>query len=179
MVLGNPGRTVQNAANREVILRTTATMMFLFALWLLMSGIFKPLLIGLGVASVLVVVFVTRRMDAVDGDHVEIRLSPVRTMKYLLWLATEIAKANWAVTKIILSRNIRIRQHLFTVPYSQKSDLAQVVFANSITLTPGTITVETESGHFLVHAVNYSEHDPAALAEMDRQVSGTEYGRAS
>lgn len=154
-------------------------MIGLFVLWLLMSGIFKPLLIGFAVGSVLVAVFVIKRMDSLDGDRVEVRLSPLRTVKYLMWLMVEIAKANWTVTKIILSRRMAIRQHLFTVPYTQETDLAQVIFANSITLTPGTITVETEAGNFLVHAVAYSADDPAALAEMDRRVSATELARVS
>jgi multicomponent Na+:H+ antiporter subunit E len=86
----------------------------------------------------------------------------------------EIAKANWAVTKIILSPNMPIRQHLFAIPFSQRTDLGQVIFANSITLTPGTITIETESDDFLVHAVSYSDSDLEALADMDRRVTATE-----
>ena len=67
-----------------------------------------------------------------------------------------------------------IRQHLFRVPTSQTTELGQVIFANSITLTPGTITVETEGHGLLVHAISYSEDDDKALAEMDRRVSATE-----
>ncbi len=144
-----------------------------------MSGIYKPLIIGFGIASVLIVIFVTNRMDKVDGDRIEMRLHPFRFIGYLAWLLVEIAKANWAVTRIILSPKMPIRQHLFAVPYSQKSDLGQVIFANSITLTPGTISVETEPGHFLVHAVAYSEDDHEALAGMDRRVSAVETGDKS
>jgi len=154
--------------------RTLSTATVLAALWLLMSGIYEPLIIGLGAASVLVVILVVRRMDAVDGDRVELRLRPVGFIGYVLWLLVEIAKANWMVTKIILSRKMALRQHLFSISYSQKTDLGQVIFANSITLTPGTITVETEPGAFLVHAVAYSGDDLAALADMDARVSATE-----
>jgi len=86
----------------------------------------------------------------------------------------EIAKSNWAVSKIILSGERPARQKLLHVPASEKTELGQVIFANSITLTPGTITVETEGGHFLVHAVNFSEGDMEAFAEMDKQVRGIE-----
>ena len=146
----------------------------LFALWLLMSGLFKPLIIAFGLASVAAVGWIIARMDAEDGYHLDIRLSPFRLIHYLLWLLAEIARANWAVTKIILSPKMPVRQHLFKVPTSQKSDLGQVIFANSITLTPGTITVETERDGFLVHAVAYSDSDHAALAEMDARVSAVE-----
>ena len=52
--------------------------------------------------------------------------------------------------------------------------MAQVVFANSITLTPGTVTIESEGKHFLVHAIDFAEGDMEALAEMDAQVSAIE-----
>ena len=155
-------------------MRLAGTMLVLFVLWLLMSGIFKPLIIGFGVASVVLVAIVTRRMDAVDGDKLELRLKPVEFIKYFFWLLVEIAKANWAVTRVILSGEMKTRQHLFQVPYSQKTDLGQVVFANSITLTPGTISVEAEPGHFLVHAVCYDESDMDALADMNARVAATE-----
>jgi len=144
-------------------------------LWLLMSGIYEPLIIGFGAASVLLVVLVTARMDAVDGDNVSLRLNPIHFAKYFVWLLVEIAKANWAVTCIVLSKNMPLRQHLFFVHSTQKSDLAQVIYANSITLTPGTITVETEPGRFLVHALSYSADDNLALADMDRRVSAVEW----
>ena len=89
-------------------------------------------------------------------------------------LAVEIAKSNIAVTKTILSSSMPIKQKLFNVPYTQRTDLGQVIFANSITLTPGTVTVETEDGHFLVHALSYSHDDLEALAVMDRRVRAAE-----
>ena len=155
-------------------MRTVYSAIVLFALWLLMSGVYETLTIGFGVASVLITLFVVRRMDAVDRLPVEIHLKPIATVRYILWLLGEIAKANWAVTKIILSRKMPIRQHLFYADYGQKTDLGQTIYANSITLTPGTISVEVEDGKFLVHAVNYSDDDPAALADMDARVSAIE-----
>lgn len=155
-------------------MRSIAIGIVLFALWLLLSGIYTPMITGLGFASSLLVLVIIKRMDTQDGDRVEIHLSPFRFAKYMVWLMVEIARANWAVTKTILSRNMNIRQHLFTVPYTQKTDLAQVIFANSITLTPGTITVETEDGQFLVHAVSYSDDDPAAIADMDARITACE-----
>jgi multicomponent Na+:H+ antiporter subunit E len=146
----------------------------LLALWLLLSGIYKPMVVGFGVASVLIAVLVVRRMDRIDGDRIEIDLNWIRFARYIGWLMVEIAKANWAVTRIILSPEMRLRQHLFTTPNTQRTDLGQVIFANSITLTPGTITVETGQSSFLVHAVNYSEGDMDALADMDARVAATE-----
>lgn len=155
-------------------MRVIGTAILMMVLWLLMSGIYKPLIIGFGVMSVVLTLWVTRRMDAVDDDSVGLRLRLFKTITYFGWLMVEIVKANWAVIKIILSPKMQINQNLFHIKYSQKSDLGQVIFANSITLTPGTITVETEPGEFLVHALSYSDDDPEALADMDAHVSAIE-----
>ena len=148
------------------------------ALWLMLSGIYKPMLIGFGIVSVALVMVIVRRMDQVDGDHVRISIKPIQFFFYVLWLFKEIAKSNWRVTKIVLARTMPIRQNLFEVPYSQTSDLGQVIFANSITLTPGTLTIETETGDFLIHALSYDPTDMDALADMDRRVTGIENGAA-
>lgn len=142
-----------------------------------MSGVYKPLVIGFGVASSLLVVFIIHRMDETDGDRPDFRISVWRYVRYFFWLLTEIARANWAVTKLILAPRVKLRQHMFFVPMSQKTELMEVTFANSITLTPGTITIETEPGRFLVHALNYSDSDDEALADMDRRVSAVEVRR--
>lgn len=156
------------------MVRSIITVLIFIGLWLLLSGVYKPLTIGLGVLSAVIVIFVTKRMDSIDGDRLTIDLKPVAFLKYFVWLLVEIAKANWTVAKVILTPSLPIRQHLFTVPYSQKTDLGQVIFANSITLTPGTVSVETEPGHFLVHALVYAPDTMEELAEMDRQVSAIE-----
>ena len=155
-------------------MRAVASAVFLMALWLLMSGVYKSLVIGFGLGSVLLICLVLWRMDKVDGDHVQIRLNPIRFLGYIIWLFGEIAKSNWAVTRVILSPLMPIRQKMFVVPQSQKTDLAQVIFANSITLTPGTISVETEESGLLVHALSYSPEDDASLADMDRRVTAVE-----
>lgn len=158
-------------------MKTIASAIFMIALWLLLSGIYKPMLVGFGVASVILVLFIVRRMDQVDSDHLTVALNPIKFLTYFIWLLGEIAKSNWAVTKIILSGQAPQRQHFFDIPYSQSTDLGQVIFANSITLTPGTLTVETEQGDFQIHALDYSGEDLEALADMDRRVSAIETGR--
>ena len=150
----------------------------MMGLWLMLSGIYKPMLVGFGILSVALVMVIVRRMDRIDGDHVRFAVKPSKLFLYLIWLLFEIAKSNWLVTRVILARIMPIRQNLFEVPYTQKSDLGQVIFANSITLTPGTLTIETEAGDFLVHALSYSPTDMDDLADMDRRVSEIENGAA-
>jgi len=159
--------------------RIIGVIIVFLGLWLLLSGVYKPLTVGLGIASTIAVAFIMTRMDSIDGDRVEFQLKPLGFLSYQGWLMVEIAKASWAVTKIVLSPSMPIKQHMFSVPYSQKSDLGQVIFANSITLTPGTVSVETETGQFLVHAVAYSTDDKEALAEMDRRVTACEVAHSA
>lgn len=157
-------------------MRSLASIAVLFALWLLMSGIYKPLTIGFGLASAILAVLVVRRMDKIDGAVIDLRLRPVATVGYLVWLLWEIAKANWTVAKIILSPDMALNQKFIYVPYSQKTSLGKTTFANSITLTPGTISVEVEPEQFLVHAVAFSDGDMDSLADMDARVAALETG---
>ena len=155
--------------------RTLIGALGLAALWLLMSGLWdKTLILIFGVLSIIFIMVIMRRLDQADGERLEYALSPFRTTTYLLWLLKEIAVSNIAVAKIILSEKQPENQKLFMVPVSCKTELGQVMFANSITLTPGTITVETENDQFIVHALDYSDGDLDALADMDRRVSETE-----
>ena len=146
----------------------------LAALWLLMSGLFKPLILIFGALSVLLTLYIVRRMDKIDEHKLGYDIGIFSTAKYLVWLMVEIAKSNWAVTKVILSGKVPAQQKMFEVPVSQKSELAQVIFANSITLTPGTVTVESEDDNFIVHALDFGDGDMDALADMDAHVTAIE-----
>ncbi len=146
----------------------------LFGLWLLLSGFYdNSLLLGFGVISCVVCVYIAARMEVVDHESVPLQLK-LGIVPYLFWLTAEIGKANWAITKVILSPRIKLQQRMINVPASQKTDVGRVTFANSITLTPGTITVETEKNGFLVHALTNDAADHAALADMGNRVSAVE-----
>ena len=140
-----------------------------------MSGIYQSFMIGVGLAAAAFAVFVVRRMDdAADTDRLEIRLNIIKTLGYFCWLLIEIAKSNWVVTKTILGLRPNIRQHFFKVPCTQETDVGKTTFANSITLTPGTISVEHEGDEIWVHSLSYSDGDLDALADMNARVSNIE-----
>ena len=147
---------------------------FLVVLWLLMSGLYKTLILVFGLGSVLLVMFFMKRMSEKDGYEVEINLKITETLKYLFWLIVEVAKCNVAVVKLLLARKVRIAQEFVEIPVSTKSDLAQVIFANSITLTPGTVTVETEDNSLLVHVLNLDNNTESELGNMGQRVSSLE-----
>ena len=157
------------------MLRTIITVVVLFCLWLLMSGIYQGFIVMLGFIAAAVAVFVVRRMDDVaDTGRLEIRLKILNTIGYFFWLLVEIAKSNWLVTKTILGLNPSIKQHFFKVPCTQETEVGKTTFANSITLTPGTISVEHEGEEIWVHALSYSEEDLDAIADMNSRVSNIE-----
>ena len=97
---------------------------------------------------------------------------------YCFWLIKEILKSNIAVTKTILSPKIKLKQKMFDVPLLPESEAAQVIFANSITLTPGTITVETEKNSLLVHSLNFSDSTEDEIVEMGSRIHRCERERA-
>jgi multicomponent Na+:H+ antiporter subunit E len=74
-------------------------------------------------------------------------------VRYVYHLIIEIVKANIDVAKIVLSKNMDIQPHFFKVPLNIKKDLNKVIYANAITLTPGTLSVDIKDDYILVHAL--------------------------
>ncbi len=152
------------------MLHTLGLGFVLAVLWLLLSGyFFNPLLLGLGGGSIILVVYYAHRMDVVDHEGHPIHLG-WRAIGYWIWLLWEIVIANFQVARVILTPKMPIRPHLFDVRASQSSELGHAVFANSITLTPGTITVDVEDGILHVHALTQESADGLMTGEMDRRV---------
>lgn len=143
-------------------------------LWLLLSGIYdNSLLLGLGVFSCALVTFIAARMRLIDKETVPLHLG-LKIIGYWIWLAEEIAKANIAVTKAIFSNSSVVRPVVFTFETGLESEYAKVILANSITLTPGTVTVELIGDRLTVHALTPDAADPDVFIEMDKRISKLE-----
>ena len=112
-------------------------------------------------------------MEVVDRETYPVHLSVILP-RYWLWLFKEIALANIDVTKRILAPNLPINPQLFRVKATQHNELGKVIFANSITLTPGTVTVDIDGDEFLVHALSDATKDDLETGEMDRRVTELE-----
>lgn len=146
----------------------------LYAFWLLLSGFFTAFLMTAGALSALAVVAFARRMDVIDREGHPAHLGIPALISYWPWLGREIFKSCWDVTKRILDPALPISPTLTRFVPSQKSDLGLVIHANSITLTPGTISVEVAPGEFLVHALTREGAASLADSEMDRRVTALE-----
>jgi multicomponent Na+:H+ antiporter subunit E len=143
----------------------------LYAFWLLLSGIYTPFLLGAGLAAAIAVAALARRMEVLDREGHPIHIALAAAFGYWPWLAKEIAKAGWQVSRIILDPRLPISPTLVRFRPSQTSSVGLVTHANSITLTPGTITVEAGHEEFLVHALTREAAAGVVDSEMDRRVS--------
>ncbi len=146
---------------------------FLYLFWLLLSGFFTPFLLSAGLGSALAVVWFARRMDVVDAEGHPIHLG-AKALVYWPWLLVEIAKSAWSVSRIIVTPSLPISPTLVRFKPTQRTDVGLVLHANSITLTPGTITIEAGRGEFLVHGLTRSAAEGVVGSEMDRRVTACE-----
>ena len=137
----------------------------LFALWLGLSGHFDPLLLGHGLASTLLAVHLAHRMDILDHETHPALLT-LRLVRFWFFLAGEVIKANIDVIRRILQPGKSISPQLITLPLPQKTDLARVIYANSITLTPGTVTLRLDKDTVLVHALSREAAEDLATGRM-------------
>ena len=154
-------------------IRILVTGLLLAGAWLLWSGHNDALLFAFGAGSVLLVVGLSRRMDRV-AEAPRVYTLGLRPLAYLPWLLWEIVKANLAVARLILDPSLPIAPRLVRVRALQKTPLGQTIFANSITLTPGTLSLEVEDGSVLVHALTAESAAGVLEGSMNRRVARLE-----
>jgi multicomponent Na+:H+ antiporter subunit E len=147
----------------------------LFAFWLLLSGMFTPFLLSAGLIVSMLVALLAWRMESADNEGHPIQLA-AGALSYWPWLLKEIALSGWQVTRIILHPRLPVSPALVRFKPSQETTAGLVTHANSITLTPGTVTVEAAHDEFLVHALTREGAQSLAGSEMDRRVRRLEGG---
>ena len=146
----------------------------LFALWLLFSGMFAPLLLALGAFSCIFVTWLARRMGLLTPEPGARMLRPVRCLAYLPWFAWQVARSNVDVVLRILLPSRGISPRVLRVPSTQASDLGRSVYANSITLTPGTISINVDKNVITVHALSREGAEELQGGAMDARVTALE-----
>jgi len=157
-------------------MRYVSLLGFLLAFWLALSGHFSLGLVTAGALSALICLFAALRLRIVDREGHPIELYR-GALTYLPWLVGEIAKSGWAVTKIILHPGLPISPTMTVVKASQRTGAGIATYANSITLTPGTITVGVDRDELTIHALVREGASDLEAGGMDRRVSQCE-GRA-
>ncbi len=146
----------------------------LASIWLLWSGHFDdPFLIFLGFVSVVLSVVIAGRMQITDEEGTPLGMG-LRPIGYAIWLAKEIVKANVEVARLIVDPELPVRPRMICVHANQKTELGRVILANSITLTPGTVSVDLQADRIWVHALSFEGAEEDLTGDMDRRVCGLE-----
>jgi len=148
---------------------TISLTLTLGAFWLLNSDYYTPLILTLGVASITFVIYIAHRMDVVDHESQPVHLT-AKLPGYYVWLGKEIILANISVVKHVWLGNRTISPTLATLKASQKTDMGKVIYATSITLTPGTVAVDLVDDQIVVHSLLRENIQALAAGEMDRRV---------
>ena len=139
-----------------------------------MSGYYTSLILSLGVISCLLCVYLTIKGKFLDNETLPIYFFP-RLIQYTLWLIKEILKSNIQTAKVIIMKSEE--PELFSVKATQKTNEGKVTYANSITLTPGTVTTQIKNDIFEVHALTKDFGDDVRSSEMDKMVTWLEKGK--
>ena len=141
----------------------------LAAAWLLWSGIYKPLLLGLGLFSCVLTIYIKHRMEYFQTEVFALQYGR-RLIGYWLWLAKEVVKSSLDIARIIVSPSLPISPQVLTIKASSETPVDLVTFANSITLTPGTLALDVHKGERTVHALPRAGADELRKNEMDRRI---------
>lgn len=148
---------------------TISLALFLSAFWLLNSGHYTPLMLFLAVCSIALVVFISHRMDVIDHESQPIHLT-LCVPAYWLWLAKEVVKSNIDVTHRIWRGNSAISPARIVLTADQATDMGKVIYANSITLTPGTVAMDLEGDKITVHALTSKAAGDLQSGAMGRRI---------
>ena len=152
-------------------MKSISLFIILLILWLLMSGHYTFLITTLGVLSCIFCVCLAKRAKLIDDEGLPLIFFP-RLTNYLLWLFREIVNSNISTAKAIITG--KINPEIFTVKVSQISEVGKVTYANSITLTPGTVTTQINKNTFEIHALNSDFGDDVRSGQMDKKVKWLE-----
>jgi len=149
--------------------------LLLAAAWLLWSGLYKPLLIGLGAVSCLLTFAIVRRMGYFDNNLFALRFS-WRLLGFWCWLAREVLRSSLEVARVVLDPRLPISPRVVEIESTSPHPFDQVLLGNSITLTPGTLTLDLHKGMLRVHTLTEAGASDLMSGEMDRRVAGLNKG---
>ena len=137
--------------------------------WLLLSGHYTALILSFGAVSVLIVIWFMWRMDRVDESLGVLPMRP-RMLYYLLWLMWQVVLSNIDLVRRIWDPTLPIRPTWQRLDIKVTSPLAKTLYANSITLTPGTLTTNVREDHFMVHSLTPDGIEDLRKGGMEEQI---------
>ena len=142
----------------------------LIAAWVLWSGYLKPLLLGLGALSCLLTVWIVRRMGYFDDENFAFHYD-WRLLGFWAWLGREVVVSSIEVARVVLRRRLVVEPKVVNIDGSGLGPVDLALLGNSITLTPGTLTLDVHEGRLLVHALTADGAAALERGEMQRRVA--------
>lgn len=159
----------QQGKSKKTMIAMLGWLLLLAAVWLLWSGLYKPLLIGLGAASCVFTVYLTHRMGFFNAPT---PLHILRRLPLYWWqLLVDIIKSNIDVTRIVLHPKLPISPVQLELTALPQSPLGQVILGNAITLTPGTLTLDVHGGQILVHCLTHAGAEDLLSGNINRRTA--------
>jgi len=139
-------------------------------MWAMLSGYgTKQPLLALGVFSVAVSLYMTLRMGLLDGESAPFARLYGYSL-YWVWLGKEIVKANIAAVRVFMAPQLDFKPVVTHYKVASRDDVERATLANSITLTPGTVTMEVEENGFLIHALTAGFADQEGFRQMEKRI---------
>ena len=154
---------------RTLILKTIG----LFGLWILLSGKLDAFHLSIGFFGAALIAWINTEPQHLD----EPPLPLARLVLYLPWLFWEVVKSSLNITKIILDPKLPINPRLVQYPTSLGSNTAVVLLGNSITLTPGTVTIEVSSSKLVIHALDDESSNELESRSMEQKIAEVFHSR--
>jgi multicomponent Na+:H+ antiporter subunit E len=133
---------------RPRIIRTIVIATILTAIWYVLSGMFDVLHFGTGVVTAVIIAATYRSLPDVTRFHLP------RFVAYAPWLILQIIISNLRVAKVVLNPRMPIRPTFISQPPGVVGDRALTLLGASVTLTPGTLTVDVGPNEIFVHALD-------------------------
>lgn len=149
-------------------------LLFLAISWVLWSGLYKPMVLGLGAASCALSAYMAHRMGFFRHQAV-ISLLP-RLPAYWWWLLREIFASSLEVARVILQPSLPISPTVVTLQAKPETPVGQAILGNSITLSPGTVTLDVHEGQLLVHCLTRESAKALQDGETNRRAAQLERG---
>jgi len=164
--------TKQNlqSSRAAYITRVVTLGILLVAAWLFWSGFFKPLLLGLGAFSCILVLYLSHRMRLFDSDIFALRFS-FRLFRFWGWLGKEVFLSSLEVARVVLNPKLPISPTVIKFDTVCDHEVDRAILGNSITLTPGTLTLNIEGSELTVHSLTRQGALDLQSGEMERRVS--------
>jgi multicomponent Na+:H+ antiporter subunit E len=164
--------------------RSGPTALLLFGFWALLSGELDAFHLGAGAFVAVAVTALTEPLLTAEPEILPAPKHPITgqpwgaLLRYLPWLALEIVRANLHVARVVLAPSLPIDPRLVRLRHPLPHNLARMTLANSITLTPGTVTLDVVDDEYLVHALTVPMAEGLSEGELPRRV-GAVFGDGS